>query len=104
MNKLIAYLKQAREELGKVTWPTKHQTLNYSLAVIGLSIVLAVFIGAVDYGFNRGIEYALSKRAPSAPAADDFQVTPTGTEPITSPTINVTPGSVEAVPVTDSNQ
>ena len=43
-------------EMKKVTWPTKKQTINYSLLVIGLSVGMAVFFSVLDYVFNLGVE------------------------------------------------
>ena len=37
------YLIGSYAEMKKVTWPTKEQTINYSLLVIGLSVGMAVF-------------------------------------------------------------
>jgi len=51
-NKLFNYLKESREELKKVVWPSKRETRNHTLLVIGISLLLAVFLGAVDYLFN----------------------------------------------------
>lgn len=47
------FLKEVRIELSKVSWPTKQQTLWYTLVVIGLSAVLAVFLSLLDFGFER---------------------------------------------------
>lgn len=52
MNRLILFLKDVRVELSKVTWPTRQQTIQYSLVVIGLSLALAVFLGGIDFGFQ----------------------------------------------------
>jgi len=49
------YFVGSYEEMKKVNWPTKRQTTNYSLLVIGLSIGLAVFLGLLDYIFSIGI-------------------------------------------------
>jgi len=94
MNKLIAYLRDSFEELKKVTWPTRSQTVNYSLAVVALSLIVAIFIGGLDYGFSVGIEKILTWKQTSAPAADattqPIQVNPNDiqvqTEPVTAPT------------------
>ncbi|MDD5032361.1 MAG: preprotein translocase subunit SecE [Patescibacteria group bacterium] len=51
-NKLIDYIKASVEEMKKVTWPTKKETYNYTLLVIGLSLAVAAFLGALDYLFN----------------------------------------------------
>ena len=43
MNKLLNYIKGSVEEMKKVTWPTKKETYNYTLLVIGISLAVAVF-------------------------------------------------------------
>jgi len=52
MNKLITFIKEAKIELFKVNWPSKKQTLNYTLIVIGVSLAVAAFLGGLDYIFN----------------------------------------------------
>ncbi len=49
------YLVGAYAEMRKVTWPTKKQTINYSIAVAVLSLGMAIFFGILDYGFSIGI-------------------------------------------------
>lgn len=56
MNKITNYIKQAVEELKKVTWPSKKETYQYTVLVIGISLVVAAFLGALDFGFNFGFE------------------------------------------------
>jgi preprotein translocase subunit SecE len=51
-NKAIDFIKEARVELKKVNWPTKQQTINYTLIVIGLSIAVALFLGGLDLVFS----------------------------------------------------
>ncbi|MFZ2189001.1 MAG: preprotein translocase subunit SecE [Candidatus Moraniibacteriota bacterium] len=52
MNKIVQFLKEARSELQKVNWPTKKQTINYTLTVIGISLVLSFFLGGLDFIFE----------------------------------------------------
>lgn len=61
MNAIKNYLVGSYAEIQKVTWPTRQQTINYSLLVIGLSLGLAVFFAALDYIFNSGITTIISK-------------------------------------------
>ena len=49
------YFVGSFQEMKKVTWPTKTQTINYSILVIGLSVGMALFLGLLDYIFNYGI-------------------------------------------------
>ena len=60
-NSLINYLQGAVQELKKVVWPTKHEITQHTLIVIGLSLGLALFLGAVDYILNLGLEKLLYK-------------------------------------------
>ncbi|OGY42052.1 MAG: preprotein translocase subunit SecE [Candidatus Buchananbacteria bacterium RBG_13_39_9] len=55
-SKLANYLRDSIAELKKVTWPTKKQTTEYTLLVIGISLALALFIGVVDYILALGVE------------------------------------------------
>lgn len=48
-------------EMKKVTWPTKQQTINYSLMVIGLSLGMALFFALLDYVFSTGITKLITK-------------------------------------------
>ncbi|MBU1131607.1 preprotein translocase subunit SecE [Patescibacteria group bacterium] len=56
MNKLIQYVKDSRAELKKVVWPSKKETQNHTLMVIGISLAVAAFLGIIDYGLNLVIE------------------------------------------------
>lgn len=59
-NKLINYIKGSAEEMKKVTWPTKKETYNYTLLVIGISLGMAIFLGALDYIFNWFLKLIIS--------------------------------------------
>jgi len=43
----------------KVTWPTKKETYNYTLLVIGVSLGVAIFLGALDYIFSWLLELVI---------------------------------------------
>jgi preprotein translocase subunit SecE len=40
-------------ELKKVVWPTRQETMRLSLIVIGLCLIVGLFLGLVDYGFSE---------------------------------------------------
>ncbi|MEO0084475.1 MAG: preprotein translocase subunit SecE [candidate division WOR-3 bacterium] len=50
--KIVNYLKESKIELKKVIWPTYSETFNYTLAVVGICLAAAIFLGALDYFFN----------------------------------------------------
>jgi len=51
-SKITTFLKEVRLEMKKVNWPTRQETLRYTLIVIGVSIVVAVFLGGIDFIFT----------------------------------------------------
>jgi preprotein translocase subunit SecE len=61
MNKLSNYIKDSVAEMKKVTWPTKKETYNYTLLVIGISLATALFLGALDYIFSWGLNFIITK-------------------------------------------
>jgi preprotein translocase subunit SecE len=52
MNKIINFFKEVKAELKKVTWPTRQETIKYTLIVIGISLGVALFLGLADYLFT----------------------------------------------------
>lgn len=48
----IDFLREVRIELKRVTWPTRQQTIKYTLIVIGLSLAVAAFLGGLDFLFS----------------------------------------------------
>lgn len=60
MNRFINYLRDTRGELVHVSWPTQRQTIIYTLLVILLSIVTAIYLGVLDFGFARGLDYLIT--------------------------------------------
>jgi len=88
------YIQDTRVELKHVAWPTQLQTIVYTVLVIGISIVVALYIGFFDFFFSRGLQTFLSKAgASSAPSV----ITTTPANPI--PDFNVTPGVSNSMPV-----
>ena len=52
LKKLANYLKEVKIETKKVNWPTKNETIKYSLIVVGISIAVALFLGGWDAIFT----------------------------------------------------
>jgi preprotein translocase subunit SecE len=49
----LQFLREALEELRKVSWPTWAELYRYTLVVIVTVAVLAAFIGALDWGLQK---------------------------------------------------
>lgn len=47
------YFKEVYAELKKVTWPSRKELTNYSVAVIVVLIILAAVIGVIDLGLGK---------------------------------------------------
>jgi len=52
----VTFLKEVRSEMEKVSWPTRQQAVRLTLIVIGISVVVALFIGALDFTFTKAME------------------------------------------------
>lgn len=50
--RIFSYFRESREELKKVVWPTRKETQNNTMLVIGISLFVAVFLGVLDLGLN----------------------------------------------------
>ncbi len=59
LNKLTSFLQESKQELGRVNWPTQQETVRLTLVVIALSVLVAAFLGALDYLFTYLLEVLL---------------------------------------------
>lgn len=48
-NKIVNFFQEVRQETKKVNWPTKKEVIKYTLIVIGVSLVVAGFLGGLDF-------------------------------------------------------
>ena len=55
----IQYLKDPRSELRHVAWPTRMQTILYTVIVVLLSIFVALYLGLFDFIFTTGLSRGL---------------------------------------------
>ena len=56
ITKIITFLKEVRLEMKKVNWPTKETTIKYTLIVIGISFIVAAYLGGLDVLFITLLE------------------------------------------------
>lgn len=89
------YFANSYQELRKVTWPTRARSIKLTFLVIGFCVVIAAFVGVLDYVFgfgNRalldlgptgtlppaigteGVDVTVGEEAPSATAVDVGEV------------------------------
>lgn len=48
----LEFIKQTQEELVKVVWPTRQEVIRLTGVVIGVSLLVGLFIGGLDYLFT----------------------------------------------------
>ncbi len=58
---LFTYFKSVKAELKEVAWPTKAQTISFTIIVILVSTAFALFLGGVDLGFKTALTHFLNK-------------------------------------------
>jgi len=49
----VQFTREAWSELKKVVWPTKKEVIRITFAVIVLSLLVAAFLGGIDYGLTE---------------------------------------------------
>ncbi|MBI4038023.1 preprotein translocase subunit SecE [Candidatus Curtissbacteria bacterium] len=52
----LTYVRQSYEELQKVVWPTRMETLRLSLVVAVGSILVGAYVAGLDYLFTKVTE------------------------------------------------
>lgn len=56
MSKIFQFFRDVRAEMGKVIWPSRRDTIRYTVTVIGFSLAMAAILGAADFGLLKGFE------------------------------------------------
>lgn len=51
-SKAISYFSEVRQELKRVNWPSRQDTLQHTAIVIAASLVVAIFLGGLDALFT----------------------------------------------------
>jgi len=61
VNKVTKFLNQSLDELKKIQWPSKKETLRLTGFVIGVSAVAGLLVMMFDYVFKKFLTYLLTK-------------------------------------------
>lgn len=96
-NPIISYLRESKVELEKVSWPTRRDTVRYTVATVVMTAVMAVLLGALDLGFTTGLRELIDLSGGSSTVPSDLQINPV-VESVTTEdgaTLEVTPGTEE---------
>jgi preprotein translocase SecE subunit len=52
---IITYFKETKNEMKHVTWPSMRQAVIYTVAVVVVSVAVALLLGFFDYIFSEFI-------------------------------------------------
>ncbi len=56
----VKFVREVRAEAGKVTWPSRRETLVTTLLVMVMAVFTAVFFLVVDQVIGFGVRFAFS--------------------------------------------
>jgi preprotein translocase subunit SecE len=56
----LEFLREAKVEMKKVTWPTRKQTTGTTIVVIIFVFVVAAFLGLFDYSLSKLVQVVLT--------------------------------------------
>ncbi len=73
------YLKDTRAELRHVAWPTRTQTIVYTILVAAISIGVALYLGLFDYLFTSALTRVIGAVPESSQPAIQVETTPVST-------------------------
>ena len=54
------FIRQVRSETGKISWPTRRETVTTAVMVVIMTTLLAIFFFGVDSFFGAIVKYLLS--------------------------------------------
>ena len=57
--KIVSFLKDVRSEMAKVVWPTRQQTIELTVLVLAVSIIIGAYIAGLDFIFTKSVDFLL---------------------------------------------
>ncbi len=57
---MIKFITEVRTELLKVTWPTRAETIKLTLIVVGISLIVGIYLGGLDFVFTEMLKFLVS--------------------------------------------
>jgi preprotein translocase subunit SecE len=52
----VRYIRETRGEIRKVTWPTREESRRLTAIVLGVTAVMSLFLGILDFIFSNLIQ------------------------------------------------
>jgi preprotein translocase SecE subunit len=78
MSGIGQYLKETQAELRHVAWPTRLQTIVYTVLVVAISVGISLYLGLFDYLFTSGMTRLIGALPASSPIQVTQQTIPAG--------------------------
>ena len=60
---IVNFFKEVKAELDKIVWPTREQTIRYSILVIIVAVASGVFLGGLDYVLTLATDFLIKNYA-----------------------------------------
>ena len=60
VKEFIEFFEESKVEIKKVVWPTRKETITTCVAVLVVSLVVALYLGVVDLALSKIVEAILS--------------------------------------------
>ncbi|WP_272700331.1 preprotein translocase subunit SecE [Desulfovibrio sp. Fe33] len=60
LTELKEFFEESKVEIKKVVWPTRKETVATCIAVLVVSVVIALYLGVVDLALSKIVEAILS--------------------------------------------
>jgi len=61
MTQLTKYIRATIAELRQVSWPTRQEAITYTVLVIVISTIVALYVGAFDYLFSQVVNSIVNR-------------------------------------------
>lgn len=58
----VVFLKEVRDELKKVVWPTRDEIIRLTGVVILVSLGVGIFLGGIDFILTKLVELIITRR------------------------------------------
>ncbi|WP_285905550.1 preprotein translocase subunit SecE [Pseudodesulfovibrio pelocollis] len=60
IKEFMEFFEESKVEIKKVVWPTRKETISTCVAVLLVSLVVALYLGIVDLALSKIVEAILS--------------------------------------------
>jgi preprotein translocase subunit SecE len=59
-NKILTFIREARDELKKVTWPDRDEVTSFTIVVIVSVVIVSIFLWLVDKALMSIVQMVIS--------------------------------------------